>query len=65
MAHPGIVKKTMNLLLLVIIVFLLLGGIGIGVHGLLGTVLIVVAVVWLLGGIGYHGSRSGWYGGPR
>jgi hypothetical protein len=52
----------MGLLLLVIIVFLLLGGVGIGLHGLLGTVLIVFAVVWLLGGVGYHGSRSGWYG---
>jgi hypothetical protein len=40
--------------------------VGIGLHGLLGTILLVVAVLWLLGGVGYHGSRSGWYGrGPR
>lgn len=55
----------MGLLLAVIIVFLLLGGVGFGVHGTLGTVLIVLAVIWLLGGVGYHGSRSGWYGGRR
>ena len=55
----------MGLLLAVIIVFLLLGGVGFGVHGTLGTVLIVLAVLWLLGGVGYHGSRSGWYGGRR
>jgi hypothetical protein len=51
----------MGLLLLVLVVFFLLGGVGFGVHGLLGTVLIVFAVLWLIGGVGYHGSRSGWY----
>ena len=55
----------MSLLLVIVIVFLLLGGVGYGVHGLLGTILIVCAIVWLLGGVGYHGSRSGWYGGGR
>ena len=55
----------MGLLLAVIVIFLLLGGVGFGVSGMLGTVLMVVAVLWLLGGIGYHGSRSGWYGGRR
>jgi hypothetical protein len=55
----------MGLLLAVIIVFFLLGGIGYGIHGVLGTVLIVLAILWLLGGVGYHGSRSGWYGGGR
>lgn len=52
----------MGILLFVIIVFLLLGGAGIGLHGMLGTILIVFAVLWLFGGVGYHGSRSGWYG---
>ncbi len=55
----------MGLLLLILIVFLILGGAGFGLHGMLGTVLIVLAILWLLGGIGYHGSRSGWYRGGR
>jgi hypothetical protein len=58
-------RKTMGLLLLIVIVFLLLGGAGFGLHGTLGTVLIVFALLWLFGGLGYHGSRSGWYGGRR
>ena len=53
----------MGPLVVVLLVFLLLGGVGIGLHGTLGTVLIVLAVLWLLGGVGFHGSRSGWYGG--
>ncbi len=52
----------MGLLLFIIIIFLLFGGVGFGMHSLLGTILIIFAVVWLLGGVGYHGSRSGWYG---
>jgi hypothetical protein len=55
----------MGLLVAVIIIFLLLGGVGFGVQGTLGTVLIVLAVLWLLGGLGLHGSRSGWFGGGR
>lgn len=55
----------MTLLLMVLVIFLLLGGVGFGVSGTLGTVLMVVAVLWLLGGLGFHGSRSGWYGGRR
>lgn len=55
----------MGLLVAVIIIFLLLGGVGFGVQGTLGTVLIVLAVLWLLGGLGFHGSRSGWFGGGR
>ena len=64
---PGTLElaKNMGLLLLVVIIFLLLGGVGFGLHGTLGTVLIVLAVLWLVGGIGFHGSRSGWYGGGR
>src|SRR5579872_4419778 len=59
------VGNVMGLILLVVIIFLLLGGVGFGVQGTLGTVLIVLAVLWLIGGIGFHGSRSGWYGGGR
>jgi len=55
----------MGLLLAVLIIFLLLGGAGLSLHGTLGTVLLILAVVWLLGGLGYHGSRSGWYGSGR
>lgn len=55
----------MSTLLIVIVVFLLLGGFGYGLSGTLGTVLLVLAVLWLLGGVGFHGSRSGWYGGGR
>ena len=51
----------MGLLLLVILVFLLLGGAGFGLQGPLGTVLVILAVLWLLGGVGFHGSRYGWY----
>jgi len=56
----------MGLLLVIIVIFLLLGGVGFGLHGTLGTILIICAVVWLIGGFGYHGSRSGWWrgGGP-
>ena len=53
----------MQLLLIVLVIFLLSGGVGFGMQGTLGTVLIVLAILWLIGGIGYHGSRSGWYGG--
>jgi len=54
-----------GLLLAVLIIFLLLGGAGLSLHGTLGTVLLILAVIWLLGGLGYHGSRSGWYGSGR
>lgn len=56
---------TMGLLLAIIVVFLLLGGVGISIQGTLGTVLLVLAVLWLLGGMEFHGSRSGWFGGGR
>ena len=55
----------MNLLVVVLLVFLLLGGVGFSLHGTVGTVLIVLALLFLFGGIGFHGSWSGWYGGSR
>jgi hypothetical protein len=42
----------MGLLLAVLIIFLLLGGAGLSLHGTLGTVLLILAVIWLLGGLG-------------
>ena len=57
--------EVMGLLLFIILVFLLLGGAGFGLHGTLGTVLIVLAIFWLLGGVGFHGSRYGWYRSDR
>ncbi len=54
----------MGALLLVLLLFLLLGGIGFAVH-LLWIVAIVVLVVWLLGfvfrGAGSGGGRNRWY----
>lgn len=56
----------MGLIALFVIVFLVLGGVGIGMHGVVGNVLIALAVLWLVGGIGYHGNRVGWFKGePR
>lgn len=52
----------MGLVLLVLLLFLIFGGVGIHLGGTLGTILIILAVVWLLGGFGYHGSRCGWWG---